>query len=103
MYESLFYDRLVKLRMEKGVSARDMSLSIGQSAGYINALENRNAFPSMQVFFYICEFLDVTPSEFFDAGNQHPSSISEIVHDLNELSEQELDGIKVIIKAMKHK
>lgn len=103
MYESLFYDRLIQLRMEKGISARDMSLSIGQSAGYINSLENRNAFPSMQVFFYICEFLDVTPSEFFDAGNRHPSDMAEIIHDLNELSKQELDGIKVIIKAMTHK
>ena len=50
MFEELFYQRLSKLRAEKGVSARDMSLSIGQSAGYINALENRAGFPSMQVF-----------------------------------------------------
>lgn len=53
MFEDLFYQRLIKLRTEKGVSARDMSLSIGQSPGYINSLENRNGFPSMQVFFYI--------------------------------------------------
>ena len=48
MFEELFYQRLVQLRTEKGVSARDMSLSIGQSAGYINSLENRKGFPSMQ-------------------------------------------------------
>ena len=66
MYEDLFYKRLAELRANKGVSARDMSLSIGQSAGYINALENRNGFPSMQVFFYICEYLGVTPAEFFE-------------------------------------
>ena len=60
MYENLFYERLIKLRNEKGVSARDMSLTIGQSSGYINGLENRNGFPSMQVFFYICEYLGVT-------------------------------------------
>lgn len=47
MFEDLFYQRLIKLRTEKGVSARDMSLSIGQSPGYINSLENRNGFPSM--------------------------------------------------------
>ena len=67
MFEDLFYDRLIKLRERKGVSAREMSLAIGQSPGYINGLENRYGFPSMQVFFYICEYLDVTPSEFFDA------------------------------------
>ena len=52
MYEDLFYKRLAELRANKGVSARDMSLSIGQSAGYINALENRNGFPSMLPVFY---------------------------------------------------
>ncbi len=35
-----FIQRLVNLRMNKGVSAREMSLSIGQSAGYINNMEN---------------------------------------------------------------
>lgn len=101
MYESLFYDRLIQLRTEKGVSARDMSLSIGQSAGYINSLENRNAFPSMQVFFYICEFLGVTPSEFFDAGSNHPADIAELVRDINELNDEARAGLKAIIKSMK--
>lgn len=40
MFEELFYQRLAQLRAEKGVSARDMSLSLGQRAGYINALDD---------------------------------------------------------------
>ncbi|MBQ2903618.1 MAG: helix-turn-helix transcriptional regulator, partial [Clostridia bacterium] len=66
MEKEQFSKRLVELRMNKGVSARDMSLSIGQSAGYINNIENGVNFPSMTVFFYICEYLGVTPMEFFD-------------------------------------
>ncbi len=101
MFEDLFYQRLAKLRMEKGVSARDMSLSIGQSAGYINALENRNGFPSMQVFFYICEYLGVTPSEFFDDGNNHPTEYQEIITDLNALDAESIKNVKAIIKGLK--
>lgn len=101
MFEDLFYQRLAKLRMEKGVSARDMSLSIGQSAGYINALENRNGFPSMQVFFYICEYLGVTPSEFFDEGNSHPTEYQEIITDLNALDAESIKNVKAIIKGLK--
>ena len=92
MYENLFYQRLEKLRSEKGVSARDMSLSIGQSAGYINALENRNGFPSMQVFFYICEYLGVTPAEFFD---------KEMFDDIKALDHEHLGNVKAIIKGLK--
>ena len=51
-----FIRRLVQLRMQKIVSARDMSLSIGQSAGYINNIENGVNLPSMTVFFYICDY-----------------------------------------------
>lgn len=101
MFEDLFYQRLAKLRMEKGVSARDMSLSIGQNAGYINALENRNGFPSMQVFFYICEYLGVTPSEFFDDGNSHPTEYQEIITDLNALDAESIKNVKAIIKGLK--
>ena len=66
MEKEQFSKRLVELRINKGVSAHDMSLSIGQSAGYINNIENGVNFPSMAVFFYICEYLGVTPMEFFD-------------------------------------
>ena len=64
MNQDLFIKRLVQLRQNKGVSARDMSLSIGQSAGYINNIENGINYPSMTVFFYICDYLGVTPSEY---------------------------------------
>lgn len=101
MFEELFYERLTKLRTEKGVSARDMSLSIGQSAGYINALENRIGFPSMQVFFYICEYLNVTPSEFFDDGNGHPTEYREILADLNSLDNDIFRNVKAIIKGLR--
>lgn len=101
MFEDLFYERLIQLRTEKGVSARDMSLSIGQSAGYINALENKNGFPSMQVFFYICEYLGITPAEFFDAQNRNPIEYREILEDLNALDPEQLKNVKAIIKGLK--
>ena len=63
MYEEFFCLRLAKLREQKGVSAREMSLAIGQNPSYINRIENGKAFPSMQVFFYICEYLGVTPAQ----------------------------------------
>ena len=43
LYENDFAKRLSELRIQKGVSARDMSLSLGQNSGYINHIENRQA------------------------------------------------------------
>ena len=102
MFEDLFYDRLIKLRAEKKVSAREMSLAIGQSAGYINGLENRNGFPSTQVFFYICEYLGVTPSEFFDDGNSHPSEYREFLKDMDALDDKNRQNVLEIVKGLRH-
>ena len=76
MYEDFVPERLAKLRTQKGVSARDMSLSLGQANNYINNIENKKSLPAMQSFFYICEYLGVTPQEFFDEGNTFPIPIS---------------------------
>ena len=64
--EKEFQDRLAELRLQKDVSAREMSQSIGQSENYICNIENHHNLPSMSVFFYICDYLRITPQEFFD-------------------------------------
>ena len=52
--EKEFQERLAELRLQKDVSAREMSQSIGQSENYICNIENHHNLPSMSVFFYIC-------------------------------------------------
>lgn len=101
MYEDLFYERLTKLRTQKNVSAREMSLSIGQSAGYINTLENQRALPSMAAFFYICEYLGVTPCEFFDTGNPCPPKLQSIEAVLKNLNAEQLSHLEYIASQMK--
>ena len=49
MYEDFVPERLAKLRTQKGVSARDMSLSLGQANNYINNIENKKSLPAMPV------------------------------------------------------
>ena len=77
MNEDNFAVRLAQLRTQKGYSARDMSLSLGQSESYINKIENKRTFPSIPAFFYICDFLRITPQDFFEEGNR--SSFGSLV------------------------
>ena len=51
MYEDFVPERLAKLRTQKGVSARDMSLSLGQANNYINNIENKKVTSRYAVFF----------------------------------------------------
>lgn len=93
-----FVKRLIELRMSKDVSARDMSLSIGQNPGYINNIESGNNLPSMEMFFNICEYLGVTPTEFFDFENSNPKRINEVVKDLKKLRSDKFEHLAQLIK-----
>jgi len=100
MYENFFPVRLSQLRIAKGASARDMSLSLGQNVNYINQIENRKAFPTMQIFFYVCEYLKITPQEFFDEGNNSPEHLNDLIADLKRLDYKALSLISGIVKEM---
>ena len=103
MDEKDFALRLARLREKKGVSARDMSLSIGQNPGYINNIETGKAKPSMDGFLFICEYLGVTPDEFFNSDVANPSKISAITEDMKCLSDSQLDIIAALVKELSQK
>ena len=90
MNEKFIQERIAQLRIKKGVSARDMSLSLGQSESYINSIENKKSLPSMTVFLYICEYLRVTPTEFFDEENTNPEKLNELIELLKRLDSKRL-------------
>lgn len=103
MYENEFQTRLAQLREKKGVSARDMSLSIGQNPGYINNIETGKALPSMSGFFYICEYLQLSPKDFFDTDAKNPEKLNELIKDLKRLDDKQLDSIASISRGLLRK
>lgn len=101
MEKAEFIQRLSQLRLRKGVSARDMSLSIGQSPSYINNVENGVNYPSMAVFFYICDYLGITPKEFFDTETVDPTKARELLEAARGLSSEQLDNLIAIAKGLR--
>ncbi|MBE6665921.1 MAG: helix-turn-helix transcriptional regulator [Ruminococcaceae bacterium] len=102
-YIEFFYKRLVELRLQKGVSARDMSLSLGQSESYINKIENKRTLPSFTGFIYICEYFNVTPQEFFNENVSFPQKTKELVSEFEQLSPKYADHVLQIIKDLNTK
>lgn len=98
IYINDFALRLSTLRQKKNVTARDMSLSLGQSHNFINNIELGKNFPTMLNFFYICEFLEISPIEFFDYENKSPLEINNIVENLTKLSSTQLSNISDIVE-----
>lgn len=100
MTDKEFSLRLAKLRTQKGVSARDMSLSMGQNPGYINNIETGKSMPSLSGFFYICDCLDIAARDFFDDGNEYPEQLRAVFQDMQKLSPEQLQNIHAIVKGL---
>ena len=100
MYEEFTQNRIAQLRMQKNVSARDMSLSLGQNNSYINQIENKKALPSLQGLFYICEYFGITPQQFFDDGSAYPVQLADLDEDMKKLDAASLEHIAAIVKEM---
>jgi len=99
--ENTLGKRVAQLRAIKGVSARDMSLSIGQGEAYIHNIENQKTMPSMRGLFYICEYFNIAPKDFFDFDSANPEQLNDIIKDLKSLPPEQLANVGGIIKGLK--
>ena len=93
--------RIAALRLQKNVSSRNMSLSLGLNEGYINRIENNCSYPSMQSFFYICEYFRITPMEFFDFDNKYPKETNRLLKKVKSLDYKQRNLIIELVKYMK--
>lgn len=100
-FEDFISNRLANLREQKKISARDMSLSLGLAEGYINHIENKSNMPSMKNLFYICEFLKITPRDFFDDETDAPELIAALIDECKQLDRLSLQGLLTFIQNTK--
>ena len=98
MEEKDFALRLAQLREKKGVSARDMSLSLGQSESYINKIENKRTLPSFTGFIYICEYFGISPQEFFNDRLNAPNKAKILLEQIERLTPVQAEHVLQIIK-----
>lgn len=87
--------------MMAGLVYRIMDTDTGIVNYIIRSLRKR--FSSMQSFFYICEYLGVTPQEFFDEGNPNPTALNEFITEAKKLDSKAMSYILGIMKELNSK
>lgn len=91
--EKTFGLRLAKLRECKKISAREMSLALGQNKNYVNAIEAGRNLPSMSSFFCICDYIGITPRDFFDPDYKNPLPASQFENIFRKLTPDQAEHI----------
>lgn len=101
--ESFIRERITKLRLQKGVSEYKMSLDMGHGRSYIQSISSGRSLPSMSEFLYICEYLGVTPSTFFDEQTENPALLQKAIEEMRSLSDRDILSLLGLIERFKEK
>lgn len=91
-------ERITRLRLSKGVSEYKMSYDLGHSRSYVHNISSGKCLPTMSEFLVVCEYLGVTPTQFFDEGLEEPMLVSDTVKAIKDL---DADSIKLVISIAK--
>ncbi|MBE6587117.1 MAG: helix-turn-helix transcriptional regulator [Ruminococcaceae bacterium] len=100
MKESFVRERITGLRLRKGVSEYQMSYDLGHSRGYVYNISSGKALPPLKELFAICDYFEITPSQFFDEGAQNPELIQKAVDGMNLLNEKDLRLVLSLIERL---
>lgn len=93
--------RITELRIKKDVSEYQMSLDMGHSKNYIHHISSGQSKPSIEEFLYICDYLGVTPRDFFDEGTSNPILIQKALAGMRELPDKDLLTLLSLIERLK--
>jgi len=99
--EEIILDRITQIRMQNGISEKQLSREIGRSASYLSAMNQNKSMPSLHSIIAICEYFHITLSEFFDfESNKYPEYISEIIQKVKQLNKSQIKILSELLDSM---
>lgn len=90
MEKTFIADRITELRLRKNVSEYQMSLDLGKNKSYIQSISSGHSMPTMQSFINICEYLEVTPQQFFDSELHNIPLINKATDLMKQLDDEDM-------------
>ena len=95
--------RIIELRIKKGVSEYQMSLDLGHSRSYMQNIASGRSKPSIEEFLYMCEYLNVSPRDFFDERKAEPILVQKALDGMRTLSDRDLIFLLSMIDRLNEK
>lgn len=96
-YASFIRNRITELRIVKNVSEHRMSLDLGKAGSYITNITSGKALPSMNEFFNILDYLEITPAAFFAPCEDASSHHTRLCERLRTADEETLTRVETLL------
>ena len=98
MDKSYIKERYAKIRLAHNISARKLSLELGQSTEYINQIESGKNMPSVEGLINFCNYFDISIGEFFEEKFNIPVEYSAIIEELNKMDSIAIKQVYELLK-----
>ena len=70
MKELFIGQRLKELRIAAGISQSELNYALEKETPYIESIESGKRLPSLEMFLALCDWFDISPTEFFLPGEK---------------------------------
>ena len=91
--KAFIQNRIIQLLMANHISEHKASLDLGRSSAYIRQICNGTSLPSMESFLDICEYLNITPRDFFDEELPVSEVKNNLYQAINKISDKEAEMV----------
>ncbi len=103
MDKSFIKERYARIRLAHNISARRLSMELGQSSEYINQIETGKSMPSVEGLINFCDYFGMSASEFFDDRIAFPVEYKAIADELNKMDAMEIGLMLDLLKLINSK
>lgn len=97
-------NRIKELRELNNISANKLATFLEIDPSTISKVENGVSKPSLDLLVKICEYFQISMSDFFDDGintTTLPNEIKELLYNSKNLTSEQLEAVNNLIKAFK--
>jgi len=96
--------RIEDLCSDRNVAMHKMSIDMGHARTYVHKITTGHSMPSVSELLYICQYLKITPEEFFRVDTEPvPIAKQEVIEDILSLPVDDVLTLKPIIERLKKK
>jgi transcriptional regulator with XRE-family HTH domain len=95
--EQFVRNRITELRLKKNISEYQMSLDLGKNKSYIQGISSGRSMPSMNQFFEICDYLEISPKDFFNTEKKEEPLFNEAASLMKHLTTEDLEAVFPIL------
>lgn len=93
--------RIRKLRTERGISAKEVAISLGVSASFISGIEKNNDKCSLENLERICQVLGVPLAEFFaEPTNDLDPELLRLLETAKKLTPEQRESVRKMLETM---